>query len=149
MKKVGVLLDKLYVDHDNGMGHPESPERILAIVDMFKETKMLDEVVRIQPRDATKEEISLVHDPRYYDVILSTRGRPRVYLDPDTSTCPVSFDAAVRAAGGMLSGVEGVMRGEVDIAFFDCAPARTSRREKQSYGILYIQQYRRRRSSCY
>ncbi|HEX3034402.1 MAG TPA: histone deacetylase [Thermodesulfobacteriota bacterium] len=117
MKKVGVLLDKLYVDHEMGMGHPESPERILAIVDMFKETQMLDEVIRIQPRDATKEEITLVHDPAYFDKILSTKGRQRVFLDPDTSTCPVSFDAALRAAGGMLSGVESVMKGEVDIAF--------------------------------
>jgi hypothetical protein len=28
MSKVGIVLDKLYVDHDNGMGHPESQERI-------------------------------------------------------------------------------------------------------------------------
>ena len=117
MKKVGVLLDKLYVDHEMGMGHPESPQRILAIVDMLKETKMLDEIIRIQPRDAAKEEITLVHDPAYFDKILSTRGRSRVFLDPDTSTCPVSFDAALRAAGGILSGVESVMKGEVDIVF--------------------------------
>jgi len=117
MKKLGIVLDKLYVDHDNGMGHPESPERILAIVDMLKQTKLLEEVVKIVPRDATKDEITLVHDPKYFDFIQSTRGRPRVFLDPDTSTCPVSFDAAVRAAGGILSAIEGVLKGEVDTAF--------------------------------
>jgi acetoin utilization deacetylase AcuC-like enzyme len=99
------------------MGHPECPERLIAIVDMLRETKLLEEVVRIEPRDATKDEITLVHDPKYFDLIQSTRGRPRVFLDSDTSTCPVSFDAAVRAAGGMLSAIEGVLRGEVDIAF--------------------------------
>lgn len=117
MKRLGIVLDKLYVDHDNGMGHPESPERILAILDMLKETGLLEEVVTIPPRDATKDEISLVHDPGYFDFIQSTRGRPRVFLDPDTSTCPVSFDAAVRAAGGMLSAIEGILRGEIDMAF--------------------------------
>ncbi len=39
MKKLGIILDKLYFDHDNGMGHPESQERLLAILDMLKETK--------------------------------------------------------------------------------------------------------------
>jgi len=117
MSKVGIVLDKLYVDHDNGMGHPESQERILAIVDMLKFTKLFDEVVRIEPRDATREEITLVHTPEHYDNIASTKGRPKVFLDADTSTCPVSFDAALRAAGGMISAIDSVLSGEVDRAF--------------------------------
>lgn len=116
MPKVGIVLDKLYVDHDNGMGHPESQERILAIVDMLNFTKLMDEVVRIAPRDATREEITLVHTPEHYDNIASTKGKPKVFLDADTSTCPVSFDAAVRASGGMLSAIESVLSGEVDRA---------------------------------
>ena len=35
MPKVGIVIDKLFVDHDNGMGHPETSERILAIADML------------------------------------------------------------------------------------------------------------------
>jgi acetoin utilization deacetylase AcuC-like enzyme len=117
MKKLGIVLDKLYIEHDNGLGHPESKERLLAIIDMLKATKLLEEVIRIEPRDATKDEVSLVHDPKYGDLIASTRGKPRVFLDPDTSTCPVSFNAAIRAAGGMLSSIESILKGEVDIAF--------------------------------
>ncbi|MCH7517754.1 MAG: histone deacetylase [Candidatus Dadabacteria bacterium] len=117
MAKVGIVLDKLYVDHDNGMGHPESQERILAIVDMLKFTKLFDEVVRIEPRDATKEEITLVHTTKHYDNIASTKGKPKVFLDADTSTCPVSFDAALRAAGGMISAIDSVLSKEVDRAF--------------------------------
>ena len=117
MKRLGIVLDKLYFDHDNGGGHPESQERLFAIVDMLKETKLLDEVVRIQPRDATKEEITLVHEPRYFDLIQSTRGKMRVFLDADTSTCPVSFNSAIRAAGGMLSSIESTLKREVDMAF--------------------------------
>lgn len=117
MSRVGIVLDKLYVDHDNGMGHPESPERILAIVDMLKHTNLFDEVIKIEPRDATKEEITLVHTPEYYDKIAATRGRPKVFLDADTSTCPVSFDAALRASGGMLSAIDSVLSGQTDRAF--------------------------------
>jgi acetoin utilization deacetylase AcuC-like enzyme len=52
-----------------------------------------------------------------YDNIASTKGRPKVFLDADTSTCPVSFDAALRAAGGMISAIDSVLSGEVDRAF--------------------------------
>ncbi len=117
MSKVGIVLDRLYVDHDNGMGHPESQERILAIVDMLKYTNLFDEVASIEPRDAAKEEITLVHTPEYYDKLASTRGKPKVFLDADTSTCPVSYDAAIRASGGMLSAVDSVLNGDIDRAF--------------------------------
>ena len=117
MAKVGIVLDKLYVDHDNGPGHPETYERILAIVDMLNFTKLMDEVVRIEPRDATKEEIMLVHTAEHFDKIASTKGKPRVFLDADTSTCPVTFDAALRASGGLLSAIDSVLDGQVDRAF--------------------------------
>lgn len=117
MKKVGIILDKLYFDHDNGMGHPESQDRLVAILDMLNQTGLRDEVINLNPRDATKEEICLVHEERYYDLIQSTKGKIRVYLDPDTSTCPVSFEAAVRASGGMLSAIDGVINKEIDSAF--------------------------------
>ncbi|MEX0999309.1 MAG: histone deacetylase [Thermodesulfobacteriota bacterium] len=117
MAKVGIVLDKLYVDHDNGPGHPETYERILAIVDMLNYTNMMNEVVRITPRDATKEEITLVHTPEHYDKIASTKGKQRVFLDADTTTCSVSFDAALRAAGGTIAAIDSVLSGEVDRAF--------------------------------
>lgn len=117
MAKVGIVLDKLYVDHDNGPGHPETHERILAIVDMLNYTNMMNEVVRIVPRDATKEEITLVHTPEHYEKIAATKGKPRVFLDADTTTSAVSFDAALRAAGGTISAIDSVLSGEVDRAF--------------------------------
>lgn len=117
MQKVGIALDKLFVDHDNGFGHPESHERILAIIDMLRHTKLLDEVAKIEPRDATKEEITLVHTPEHYDRMAATKGKPKVFLDADTSTCPVSFDAAVRASGSMLSSIDSVLDGELERAF--------------------------------
>ena len=117
MAKVGIVLDKLYVDHDNGPGHPETFERILAIVDMLQFTKMMDEVVRIEPKDATREDITRVHTEEHFDKIASTKGKPKVFLDADTSTCSVTFDAALRAAGGTISAIDSVLDGEVDRAF--------------------------------
>ena len=117
MKKVSVFLDKLFVDHDNGPGHPESPHRILVIADSLRENGFMDRLVKYPPRDATKEEITRVHQPSYYYRLEATRSRPRVWLDADTSTCPVSFDAARRAAGAVLEAVDRVTAGELDVGF--------------------------------
>ncbi|MEE9253089.1 MAG: histone deacetylase [Thermodesulfobacteriota bacterium] len=117
MKKVGIVLDKLYVDHNNGPGHPECPERLLVMIDALKENDLLDKLVRIEPRDATEKEITLVHQPIHYRRMEATKGKPRVFLDSDTSTCPISFDAALRAAGGMVTAVDAVMAGDIDIGF--------------------------------
>ena len=117
MKKVGTCLHKLFVDHDNGMSHPESSERILVLVDTLKQHGLIDKIVRLEPRDATKDDITLVHQPFYYHKLEATRGVPRVFLDADTSTCPVSFDAAVKAAGAMLTTIDALMNGEIDIGF--------------------------------
>lgn len=84
---------------------------------MLQETKLIQDLAVLEPRDATEEEICSVHDPKYFDIIRSTSGKPRVYLDADTSTCPISFAAAVRAAGGMLSSVDAILNKEIDIAF--------------------------------
>ncbi len=116
MPEVGIVLDRLYAEHDNGMGHPESRERVLAIVDMLRYTNLFEEVIHIKARNATKEEIMLVHEPRYYETIARTKGKPRVFLDADTSTCALSFDAAVRAVGGILSAIDSILRGEVSRA---------------------------------
>ncbi len=99
------------------MGHPESQDRLLAIWDMLQETKLIEELDVLEARDATREEVCLVHDPKYFDIIKSTSGKPRVFLDADTSTCPVSFAAAVRAAGGMLSAVDAVLKKKIDVGF--------------------------------
>jgi acetoin utilization deacetylase AcuC-like enzyme len=89
---------------------------------MLKHTELLNEVVRLDPRDASKEEITLVHTPEYYDRIAWTKGKPKVYFDADTSTCPISFDATVRASGGMLSAIDAVLEGKLDRAFLLVRP---------------------------
>lgn len=117
IKRLGIFLDDLYFQHDNGFDHPESPDRLFVIWNMLQDTKLTEEVALLEPRDATKDQICLVHDASYFETIKSTSGRPRVFLDADTSTCPVSFAAAVRAAGGMLSAVDGILAGKIDIGF--------------------------------
>jgi len=116
MHKTGIVKDSIYIDHDMGPYHPESPERLIAIYDMLALPEMAGRFHMIPSRVATKEEICWIHRESYYDIVQDTRGT-RQQLDPDTSTSPMSFDAALKAAGGTINALDAVYRKEVRNAF--------------------------------
>ncbi|HDH96460.1 MAG TPA: histone deacetylase [Proteobacteria bacterium] len=119
MPKVGIVRHSIYLEHDPGPYHPESPERLRAIYSMIDQEKLLQTLglVEIDARKAAREEIEWIHDPRYIDLVASTAKRTYVSLDPDTSTSPESYEAALMAAGGLLEAVKAVHDGTVDRAF--------------------------------
>ncbi len=117
MKCVGIVRDPLYLKHSNGPGHPESPQRLEAINRMLEDFPQKDQLVAITPRDATIEELAWIHESRYIERIEKTRESDYTMLDPDTGATSDSYDAAVRAAGGMLEAIEAVISGRVVSAF--------------------------------
>ncbi len=117
MRKIGISIDELFVKHENGFDHPESPERVYVINDMLNQTEIIKKLKILKPRDATKQEILNVHTEKYYERIKSTKGKEKVFLDQDTSTNPFSFDAAMRASGGVLQSIDEIIAKEIDIAF--------------------------------
>ncbi|HET9292563.1 MAG TPA: histone deacetylase [Actinomycetes bacterium] len=111
-----------YVEHDPGRGHPERPERLVA-VEMGAELSGLDsELVRMAARPATAQEIERVHTPTYVGALerfcLSGGGN----LDADTTAVPASWDAARLAAGAGLAAIERLEAGEGTAAFCAVRP---------------------------
>lgn len=115
--KTGIVKDWRYLEHNMGDAHPESPERIRAIYKMLEEEKALASLHLIAPRPATEKEVALIHTQEYVEQIKETAGRERVYLDPDTSTSPRSYEVALLAAGGLLEAADRIMAGKVRSAF--------------------------------
>jgi len=106
-----------------GAGHPESPNRLRAIMQQLEQSGTLARVTRIEPRKAEDEWITQVHTPNYVASLKQhapTSGR--VSLDPDTSMSPGSLNAAYLAAGGALAGVDAIMAGQVDQVFCAVRP---------------------------
>jgi acetoin utilization deacetylase AcuC-like enzyme len=116
MGKTGVVTDPLYIKHDPGMGHPESPDRLRAIYSLIEKDEILKKCTAVKPRPATQEEICRIHSSEYYQRIAECDGRS-VMLDPDTATSPDSFKAAELAAGGGLELTERVLEGEADCGY--------------------------------
>ena len=115
--KTAVVKDAIYLQHITGDSHPESHHRLEVIYDMLKDEDMQDTFKELSPRGATQAELELNHSLDYINQVASTAGRSVCSLDPDTTTSPLSWEAAQQAAGGVLVGVDAVMGGEVENCF--------------------------------
>ena len=116
MPKVGIVRDDRYLLHDMGP-HPESPERLRVIYEMLQGEEIKGLSVDIPARAATRDELETVHAPGYVDRVAATAGRPYARLDPDTSTCAASYEAALWAAGGFMEAIDAVFQGRVGSSF--------------------------------
>lgn len=117
MKQTGIVRDPVYLQHEMGEFHPENPRRLQVIYRMIDELGAQLNVTDIPARQAMEEEIATNHASDYVRDIAATAGRRSTYLDPDTSTCAHSWDAASRAVGGLLNLVDAVVQGEVRNGF--------------------------------
>ena len=115
MSSTLVLTDRLFLEHDPGRGHPESPARLATILADLERAPVAGATIEA-PRPATAAEIEAVHAPAYRADIAALSGQA-AQLDPDTVTSPRSVDAAVRAAGAAVGAVEAVMSGRAENAF--------------------------------
>jgi len=123
MGRVGLVTHPAYLEHDMGRQHPESPERLRVILAQLESSGTMSRLTRIEPRKASVEEITLVHDPAYVkrlDRLSPSSGYAE--LDPDTSMSPGTLHAAYLAAGGALAAVDAVMDRQVDSVFCAIRP---------------------------
>ncbi len=123
MARVGFACHPLFLEHETGPFHPESPERLMAIVNRLRGTGLIDKTWPIEPMPADLSWIETIHDPSYVRSVRATCPAEGIaHLDPDTVVSPKSFDAALLAAGAVLSAVDAVMEGRVQRAFCAVRP---------------------------
>jgi acetoin utilization deacetylase AcuC-like enzyme len=103
--------DPLYLEHSQA-GHPESPQRLQHTLRHLAGEGLLDRMIALQPRPAGVEALGRVHTPAYVELVRSIAGRGGGALDMDTYLGPLSYDAALLAAGGCSDLVGAVLRGE-------------------------------------
>ncbi|MDQ6735000.1 MAG: histone deacetylase [Nitrospirota bacterium] len=123
MGRTGFVYHPQYLEHDMGAGHPESPDRLRAIVTRLERGDVLSRLVRIEPAPASDEWIMQVHTASYVETLkrrAPTSGR--VSLDPDTSISSGSLAAAYLAAGGALAAADAIVAGSVEHAFCAVRP---------------------------
>ncbi|HKY70339.1 MAG TPA: hypothetical protein VJL88_00300, partial [Nitrospira sp.] len=123
MGKTGLIYHPAYLEHDMGVGHPESPNRLRAIMQQLERSGTAAQVTKIEPRKAEDEWITQIHSPSYVAALKKHQpAHGKVALDPDTSMSPGSLTAAYLAAGGALAAVDAIMDGRVEHVFCAVRP---------------------------
>src|SRR4249920_1682649 len=110
------------LDHDPGRYHPESPDRLRAVL----EALAAPEFARLDRREAPEaslDDIARVHPRGFVEQMLAAvPASGHVGIDADTVLSPESGRAALRAAGAVVAAVDAVVAGEADNAFCAVRP---------------------------
>jgi acetoin utilization deacetylase AcuC-like enzyme len=105
----------LWLRHDASLahdiiGHPERPDRIRALeAEMSRHDWFGAELVEAPAVD--RELLETIHPQRYVAALEELCARGGGFLDADTAAVPETFDAALRAAGGAVALVDGLLGG--------------------------------------
>lgn len=84
-----------YQKHILSPGHPESPERLDAIVERLKKESLFNV---LEPEKASVEQIGKAHAPGYINTIKNVG-----FIDFEAPVHPETFDIASLAAGGVIT----------------------------------------------
>lgn len=109
--------------HEPGPSHPESPQRLKAVLEVLEGPAFKELAWREAPM-GTRMQAMLVHDQQYVDTIADVApDSGRVALDGgDTVMSPGSWEAVMRCIGAACAGVDAVMAGEADNVFCATRP---------------------------
>ncbi|CAI5648701.1 unnamed protein product [Oreochromis niloticus] len=121
----GLVYSEIFTHHKNEWdpSHLESPDRVTAVMKELERQDLLPLCIRVEPREATEEELLLAHMKHYVDLIKSTQTMTlaelqtlsnkydSIYLHPD------SFKVSVTAVGAVLQLVDRVMTSELKNGF--------------------------------
>jgi len=109
--RIEVVEDARYQSHAGPDGHPERPERLIAVGEALNAFR--DQVDIVTPREADPVEIERAHTSHMFDALATTRELPPGQIDADTYHSPSSFDVALLAAGGSIDLARRVLGGQV------------------------------------
>ena len=110
------------LDHLTGPGHPERPERLRALLDLFREAPFRDWPL-IEAEQADRDYVLRAHDAAYLGRLEDmSPDRDFSWIDDDTILSPGSLAAAFGAAGAVRRAVNDVMGGAARRAFCAVRP---------------------------
>ena len=121
MNKTGYASDPFYLLHETEP-HPENPGRLTAIQNRLESSEFYNNLIPIQPRKATPEEIAMVHDSGYVASVEKNCANEVRNLDADTVISTNSYEAALLSAGAGLTAIDKLVDGSIQNAFCAVRP---------------------------
>ncbi len=129
--------------HDMGEGHPECPQRLSAIDDYLIASGLDIALDRRDAPIASLRDIENAHSTGYVTEVCDVLTRLKATgtnhaFDPDTTACPGTLDAALRAAGAAVAATDAVIDGEVENAFCAIRPPGHHATRSEAMGFCFF-----------
>jgi acetoin utilization deacetylase AcuC-like enzyme len=123
MNSVAFITHPVFLRHEIGAHHPESPARLHAISDQLIAAGIEPFLLHRDAEPATREQIERVHDAAYVDEVFAAAPEEGlVWLDGDTAMNAYTLEAALHAAGATVQAVDMLMSGDARRAFCAVRP---------------------------
>ncbi len=109
-----------FLEHNPGPDHPEIPKRLKVITAELARSGLVKsgKCTYVQPRLAKREDLTLVHENEYVELIRKTCAAGGGVIDlGDTVVSPRSYEVAVLAAGALIDAVTLVANRKAKNAF--------------------------------
>jgi len=108
--------DPIYLEHQTGEGHPESPERLRTIYARLEQSPVLARYQTAENGPASEETLGLVHSPDYLALLKDRAARGGGQVEADTVISQRSYAVACQAAGAAVHAVDAILSGETSRA---------------------------------
>jgi len=117
MRTTAVYHDPLFLAHETGREHLESPQRLRALYQDLQSPEVAAKLISPAFAKATAATVKLAHSSELVRAVAATAAHPASYLDTDTRTSRDSYQAALLAAGAVIDGIRRLATGEIDNGF--------------------------------
>jgi acetoin utilization deacetylase AcuC-like enzyme len=136
--KVAVLYSDIMAKHQNGIGHPERPERVRSLFRRLSNADFIEHLEFPEITPASRKQALYVHTEPYIDQLEKSAGPPVTFFDADTQANQYSYEAALTAAGAALTGVELTIAEPSTRSFALCRPPGHHAESNRAMGFCFI-----------
>jgi len=156
-RPIVIVTHSCYLAHDTGgAGHPESPDRLTALLAKLHASPLSTQLTVFEPRQAERHWLTTFHDEHYLFRLEECALSGKTHLDhPDNQLCFDSYEAALFSAGAGLTGID-LLEGGENLVFCAVRPPGHHAERNLALGFCFLnncvlaarywqQQYGRRR----
>lgn len=137
---LAIVYDEIYLEHEQYPGHPENKLRLVHTMDFLRNKGILDrdDVEVLKPIRASIEDLELVHDRDYIELVRRYSELGGGIIDPDTYVSSKTYEVALWSAGGAILGAEKVFSKELDSCFALVRPPGHHAKRHTGAGFCYF-----------
>jgi len=135
MKKTAIFRNNIFIEHDPGFDHLDSPDRLKTLFSVLDSVSVLQKFIEPVFFNVSRETLCLNHSFSLVDKVAATAEKMFSVLDSDTFTSQKSYEAACLAAGAVITGVDLLFEKKIDNGFALVRPAGHHAEKDKSTGF--------------